>query len=94
MKTETVSFEIPRDLLASLKVGPASLAQSLRLEASVAFFRQKKLALGKAAQLAGLSRLAFMDHLAEREIAVFDYDESELETELAGLEHLRGSARQ
>lgn len=93
MKTQTISVEIRRDLLALLDEAPSSLAKSIRLESAIAFICQKRLGLGKAAQLAGLNRLAFMDHLVEREIVVFDYDEAELETELAGLEHLRGCAR-
>ena len=85
MNTETVSFEVTQDLLASLKVGIADLAQNIRLLAAIAYFQDKKLSLGKAAELAGMNRLAFMDVLAEQGIVIFDYDESMLASELSGI---------
>ena len=88
MNTETISFEVTQDLLASLKVGIADLAQNIRLLAAITYFQDKKLSLGKAAQLAGMNRLAFMDLLAEKGIVIFDYDESMLASELSGIAQL------
>lgn len=88
MKTATISFEVTQDLLASLKLGPEALGQSMRLHAAIAFFQDKKLSLGKAAQLAGLNRLQFMDILATHGITVFDFDESVLASDLEGLKQL------
>jgi predicted HTH domain antitoxin len=88
MTTETVSFEVPQDLLASLKVGTAELGRNIRLLAAISYFQDKKLSLGKAAQLAGMNRLAFMDLLAEKGIVIFDYDESMLASELSGIAQL------
>jgi len=89
MTTETVSFEVPQDLLASLKVGTAELGRNIRLLAAITYFQDKKLSLGKAAQLANMNRLAFMDLLAEKGIVIFDYDESILASELSGIAQLR-----
>ena len=61
MNTETVSFEIPQAVLASLKVDTMELARNIRLLAAIDYFRDKKLSLGKAAELAGMGRLDFMD---------------------------------
>lgn len=88
MITETISFEVPQDLLASLKVGTAELGRNIRLLAAITYFQDKKLSLGKAAQLAGMNRLAFMDLLAEKDIVLFDYDESMLASELSGIAQL------
>ncbi len=85
---ETISFEVPQDLLASLKVGAKTLGQQIRMLAAVAYFQEKKLSLGKAAQLAGMNRLAFMDILAEQGLVIFDYDETELTVELEGIKQL------
>jgi len=89
MKNETISFEVSQDLLASLKLGSTALAQSIRLIAATAYFRDKKLSLGKAAQLAGLNRLHFMDVLAKEGVVIFDYDESVLRSDLEGISRLR-----
>ena len=85
MNPETISFEVPPDLLAALKVGSDDLKRQMRLMVAIAFFQEKKLSLGKAAQLAGLNHLSFIDALAQRAIVAFDYDESILDSELEGL---------
>ena len=90
MLTETLSFEVSQDLLASLKIGIRDLYQSMRLVTAIAYFQEKKLSLGKAAELAGLNRLVFMDMLAQRGLVIFDYDESVAESELRGVSQLTG----
>jgi predicted HTH domain antitoxin len=85
MTTETITLEIPQDLLAALKIGVSDLGRNIRLLAAIAYFQEKKLSLGKAAQLAGLNRLEFMDVLSDRGITIFDYDESVLTSELNGI---------
>ncbi len=47
--TETMTFEVSQDLLASLKIGIQDLAQEIRLMAAITRFQEKKLSLGKAA---------------------------------------------
>jgi predicted HTH domain antitoxin len=85
VNVETISFEVSQDLLASLKVGAKTLGQQIRVLAAIAYFQDKKLSLGKAAQLAGLNRLVFMDILAKQGLVIFDYDETELDVELEGI---------
>jgi predicted HTH domain antitoxin len=88
MNTEIISFEIPQAVLASLKVGTIELARNIRLLAAIDYFRDKKLSLGKAAELAGMGRLDFMDVLSAKGIVIFDYDESMLASELDGIGQL------
>jgi predicted HTH domain antitoxin len=88
MSNETITFEVSQDILAALKMGATDLGEQLRLLAAIAFFQNKQLSLGKAAELAGLNRLAFTDLLAQKGIVVFDYDESALQTDLDGLAEL------
>lgn len=90
MLTETLTFEVSQDLLASLKIGIRDFYQSMRLVTAIAYFQEKKLSLGKAAELAGLNRLVFMDMLAQRGLVIFDYDESVAESELRGVSQLTG----
>ena len=85
MNTETITLEISQDLLAALKMGAVDLAQNIRNLAAIGFYQDKRLSLGKAAQLAGMNRLLFMDLLATKGIVIFDYDQSELETDLEGI---------
>ncbi|MEQ8464068.1 UPF0175 family protein [Coleofasciculus sp. E1-EBD-02] len=88
MTTETISFQVSQDILAALKVGSLELTNTLRLLAAITYFQEKKLSLGKAAELAGINRLEFMDILAAKGIIIFDYDESVIESEIQGISHL------
>lgn len=45
-------------------------------------YEKSKLSLGQAAELAGLSKRAFMEVLGHYGVSIFNYDESELEKEL------------
>ncbi len=89
MNLETISFVVSHDILDTLKVGSDELLQRMRLLSAIAYFKENKLSLGKAAELAGMNRLAFMDILSKKNIVIFDYDESELNTELRGITQLR-----
>jgi predicted HTH domain antitoxin len=88
MSTETITLEVSQDVLAALKMGATDLGEQLRLLAAIAFFQNKQLSLGKAAELSGLNRLAFIDLLSQKGIVAFDYDESALQTDLAGVAEL------
>lgn len=88
MSTETITLEVSQDILAALKMGATDLGYHLRVLAAITFFQEKQLSLGKAAELAGLNRLAFIDLLTQKGVVVFDYDESALQTDLTGLAEL------
>ncbi len=75
-------------MLAALKMGSQDISHYMRLAAAIAYFQEKKLSLGKAAQLAGCNRLDFLDLLADRGIVAFDYDESFVASELKGADYL------
>jgi len=88
MRTERVTFNVPVDILASLKIGAGGLEVDMRRSLAVQYYKNKRLSLGKSAKLAGMNRLDFMDYLAAEGCVVFDYDESALKEELKGIETL------
>jgi predicted HTH domain antitoxin len=67
-----VSFDIPDDLLITLREQPGEFSQEVRLVAAIHYLREKRLSLGQAARLAGMNRLDFLDALATRGIPAFD----------------------
>ena len=78
----SITLEIPNNIHEALHVSPAEAEQRLKLELALALYAQNALGLGKAAQLASLSRLDFNDVLAERKIPMH-YSQQELEEDLA-----------
>ncbi|MBA2680474.1 MAG: UPF0175 family protein [Ktedonobacteraceae bacterium] len=59
----------------------------LTLELAVALFQQKKISLGKAAEVAGMSHVEFQHILAERNI-VLHYDLADLDEDICTLQQL------
>jgi len=47
------------------------------------FYKQGKLSLGQASEMAGLSKRTFMELLAVNDVSVFNYDVSELKNDVA-----------
>ena len=78
----SITLNIPNDIHKALHVTPAEVEKRLKLELAVSLYAQNALGLGKAAELAGMSRLEFNDVLAAREIPMH-YGQKELEQDIA-----------
>jgi predicted HTH domain antitoxin len=76
MKTATGN-QLVVDLPITVSPEEAKLALALRL------YDKGKLSLGKAAQIAGFSKRAFIDILIREGIAVFNYTAEDLAKELS-----------
>ncbi len=70
MTTQTISIELPSDILLALNASEAELKQNIKTSLAIRLYRLEKLTLGKAAQLAGLSRFEFETLLSENEIPI------------------------
>jgi predicted HTH domain antitoxin len=84
LRKNTVSFEIPDDILRAAHLSPAEL----RVEIAVMLFEKEKLTLGRAAELADMGQLEFQRLLASREIPIH-YDVEDLDEDLRTLDLLR-----
>lgn len=78
-----VVLDVPDDLLLALREQPGEFAQAARLAAAIQYLREKRLSLGQAARLAGLTRLEFLDILAARGIPAFDLSAADARAEIA-----------
>ncbi|MFH1076881.1 MAG: UPF0175 family protein [Pseudomonadota bacterium] len=84
MRSEKIVFDVPEDVLASLRMGVKGLEHDMKRFLALHYFKNKRLSIGKAARLAGMNRFDFMDFLAEERVVLFDYDESVADEELRG----------
>ena len=75
-------LEIPDDVAAALRLPPAQAEQQLRTELALALYARQILPLGKARQLAGLTRRDFEDLLGQRQVPRA-YTEGDLKEDLA-----------
>ncbi len=78
-----VRLDIPQDILDSARLN----VDGMKLELAVALYAQRRLSVGKARELAGLSLWEFRQILASRKIPPH-YDTEDLAEELATLRAL------
>jgi len=86
MKTTQISFEISEGILEVLNESRDRFVRQVRLFTALQLFKNHKLSLGKAAELAGMNKERFLIELDDHAIALIDYDPAELEQELERFE--------
>ena len=74
----TFTIEMPRAFLAPIAETPEGFAHEIRLAAAMHWYSQGRISHEKAAQLAGISRIAFIDALAAAKLPAFHVDVDEL----------------
>lgn len=79
---EKLTLEIPEEILISLKESPKEFSKSILILSAVKLYELGKLSSGRAAQLAGLTRVEFLQSLSRYNVPVFDLSTEELERDL------------
>ena len=79
----TISFTFPKDVFSALRMSPQEFAQEMRVAAAVQWYAQGIVSQGKAAEIAGLSRAAFIDQLHARRIPVVQVSLEEIREEIS-----------
>ena len=88
MDTLTVCLQFPRDLLGALEIPQEQLEVRLRELIVLQLFREGRISSGKGAELLGLSKLQFIQLLAQHGLFYFTESPEELVAEVKMLEHL------
>jgi predicted HTH domain antitoxin len=79
---QTLSIPYNEDILIATGSTPEQLEQELRLLLGVKLFEIGRLSLGKAAEIAGLTKLRFMDDLGRLGVPVINPDDDQIADEL------------
>jgi predicted HTH domain antitoxin len=70
------------NLAQDVRTTPAELEAEVRLMAALKMFELGKLSSGKAAELAGLSRVAFLEACGRYHVPIFNYADEDVEPEI------------
>jgi len=79
----TVKLDLPEEVLTAMRLSPTEFAREMRLAAAIYWYHQGQVSGAKAGQIAGLTRLEFLEELARRKLDVFVVDMEDLKQELA-----------
>ena len=77
-RTIDITFPVKENILLSLKENKDDFLKEILFSSALQLYRKKKLSLGKAAELAGFSKIEFIEKLNAEEEFVFDYNDDEL----------------
>ncbi|WP_297063765.1 UPF0175 family protein [Thermococcus sp.] len=82
-----VTVTVPSDLVRILKVDRDEVPRVVRLYLAVELYREGLISLGKAAEIAGLSKWEMMEVLASKGVPL-NYNRRDLEEDIETLERL------
>ena len=78
----TITIQCPEEILVALKEDAQSFGRDITLTAAMKFYELGRLSSGRAAELAGLSRVAFLRRAAEFNISAWDLTATELRKDM------------
>jgi predicted HTH domain antitoxin len=82
MKTEELTIKYPSGFEHAVHLSKEEMEQHIRLMAALKMFELGKVSSGKAAELAGMSRVEFIETCGRYRVSVFNYTPEELEKEI------------
>ena len=77
-----LTLKIPSDVPSLLKMSEADFAHEAQVLLAVKLFELGKLTSGKAAELAGMPRVAFLHMLSRYDVAAINLQDEEIEHEI------------
>ena len=82
METEELRINYPAGFEHCVEMTREEMEHHIRLMAALKMFELGKLSVGKAAQLAEMSRIEFLETCSRYRISVFNYTPEEMEEEI------------
>lgn len=79
-----LTIEVPEEAFSALRETPERFAAEMRFAAAVQWYQEGRISGSKAGQIAGMTRLEFLDELARRRLDVIKVDLDALRQEIAG----------
>jgi predicted HTH domain antitoxin len=82
MEVEELKIKYPKGFEFAVHMTKDEMEQHIRLMAALKMFELGKVSSGKAAELAGMQRVEFLEACGKYHVSIFNYPAEELEQEL------------
>ena len=82
-KVRYYTIKLPETLFSALRRSPDEFVQEMRLAAAVKWYELQRVSQAKAAEIAGISRYAFLEALSQFNVSPFQVTPEELLEEIA-----------
>ncbi len=82
MEMDEFKIEYPAGFEHAVRMTKTELEQHIRLMAALKMFELGKVSSGKAAELAGMPRVEFLETCGRYRVSIFNYSPEEVENEL------------
>jgi len=76
MDNVSIKLDLPKDILLAANISEASASRDVKKYLSLYMFKERLLSFGKAADLAGMDKLSFMELAGSKGISL-NYDEND-----------------
>jgi predicted HTH domain antitoxin len=77
-----LTLDMPEEAFATLHQTPKEFTREMRIAAAVKWYELGKISQGRGAEIAGLTRAAFIDALSRYQVCPFQYTAEEIIEEL------------
>lgn len=77
-----LAMDLPEGVFSALRLSPKAFAAEMRIASAVQWYGERRISQAKAAEVAGLSRCAFLNELHRRRVPAIQVDIDELDAEL------------
>ncbi|MBN1226143.1 MAG: UPF0175 family protein [Deltaproteobacteria bacterium] len=96
VKTERIEIDLPQDILFAMRSidKPEEVRKKLKMALAALLFQERSISLGKAIELAGMTRTKFMEFLKEHRISPYEYTEKDLERDQQAVADYRKAAKE
>ncbi len=81
VKSEKIEIDLPQDIIFVMRgmEKPEDVKRKMKMALAMLLFQEKSISLGKAAELADVNRVRFMDVLKEHGLPSYEYSEQDFE---------------
>ena len=94
IKSEKIEIDLPQDIIFVMRglEKPEDVKRKMKMALAILLFQEKSISLGKASELADVSRVRFMEALKEHGLPSYEYSEKDFKRDQEAIVKYREEA--